>query len=109
MFSSHSLRIAAVALAAAVVCSPARAAEESIDSLLNKLPPPQKIVRPRVQQAMQDPAVKDPLVTRALAAAEAGNYGAALQLGRELAQKDPNSPFAHSFHAATALDAEQWG
>ena len=87
--------------------SPARA-DESIDTLLNKLPPPQKIVRPRVQQAMQDPATKDPLVTRALAAGDAGDNGTALRLGRELAQKSPNSWFAHSFHAACALDAEQW-
>src|SRR5436305_4660498 len=108
MISPRRFQFAVIGLIGAIAFSQTRA-EESIDSLLNKLPPPQKIVRPRVQQAMQDPAVKDPLVTRALAAADAGNYGAALQLGRQLAQKDPNSAFANSFHAATALDAGQWG
>src|SRR5205807_117834 len=54
------------------------------------------------------PAAKDPLVNRALAAGNAGDNQTALRLGRELVQKDPTSAFAHSFHAACALDAEQW-
>src|SRR5437016_10602365 len=107
MNSPRRFQFAVIGLIGAIAFSQTRA-EESIDSLLNKLPPAQKIVRPRVQQEMQDPAVKDPLVTRALAAGNAGDNQTSLRLGRELAQKDPNSAFAHSFHAACALDAGQW-
>ncbi|HZR79374.1 MAG TPA: hypothetical protein VFA58_09195, partial [Chthoniobacterales bacterium] len=101
------VQIVVFAIAGTISLAQARA-DESIDSLLNKLPPPEKIVRPRVQQAMQDPATKDPLVTRALAAGDAGDHATSLRFARELAQKDPNSWFAHSFHAACALDDDQW-
>jgi hypothetical protein len=36
----------------------------SVDKLLNKLPPPEKLAKPPVERALQqpDPAIKDPLV-----------------------------------------------
>jgi tetratricopeptide (TPR) repeat protein len=105
MFSSHISRIVTFSLAAILTLSSAYAVEESIDSLLKKLPPPEKLVKPRVQQALEDPAFKDPLAKRVFAAADGAT---ALKLGRELAQKDPKSAFAHLLHGATAMDMRQW-
>src|SRR6059058_3296002 len=108
MFSSRFVKIAVAPLVCAAISYSASGAEESIDSLLNRLPSPQKMVRPRVQQALQDPATKDPLASRAFAAAQAGDYNGALRSARELANKDPKSAFAHLLHGATAIDADQW-
>ena len=107
MIASHCIRTAAVALGALMICASVKAAEESIDSLLNRLPSPQKMVKPHVQQALQDPATKDPLASRAWAALESGDYRGALNLARQLAQKDSNSAFAHLLHGVTAIDADQ--
>src|ERR1700722_19248133 len=108
MFSARIVRIFSLVLVATVSIRVAQSAQESIDSLLNKLPPPNKLVKPHVQQALEDPAVKDPLADRAIAAEARGDFGTGLTLGRQLAQKDPKSAFAHLFHGATAIDAERW-
>jgi len=105
MCSSRVVRVVTSSLTAIVSISSARAAEETIDSLLNRLPPPNKLVRPHVQQALQDPALKDPLATRAFAATDPAK---ALSLAQQLAQKDPKSAFAHLLHGATAMDMRQW-
>ena len=94
-----SLQLVSTLLVVVVSVFPARAAEESIDTLLNKLPSPQKMVRPRVQEALQDPATKNPLASRAFAALESGDYRGALNLGRQLVQKAPNSAVLTCFMA----------
>ena len=108
MILSRVVHLLTLSLVASVLVSSARAAEETIDSLLNKLPPPNKLVKPHVQQALQDPALKDALAKRAFAAADRGDSASALKLGRELAQKNPKSAFAHLLHGATAMDMHQW-
>src|ERR1043166_9664508 len=86
----------------------ARGAEASIDSLLKKLPPPEKLVKAHVEQALADPALKDPLARNAVSAADSGNYSKALGLARQLTQKDPNSAFAHILLGALAMEAKQY-
>jgi tetratricopeptide (TPR) repeat protein len=105
MCSWRVVRVVISSLTAIVSISSARAAEETIDSLLNRLPPPNKLVRPHVQQALQDPALKDPLANRVFAAADPAK---ALSLARQLAQKDPKSALAQLLHGATAMDMRQW-
>src|SRR5579864_6778160 len=83
-----------------VSISTASAAEESIDSLLKKLPPPDKLAKPHVQQALADPALKDPLGDRII---HTYNAAEALALARQFVQKQPNSPFARLLHGACAI------
>src|SRR6266481_2658475 len=108
MFSKCSLRFVGFLFGVVACTLPARAAEESIDSLLKKLPPPDKLVKAHVQQALEDPAFKDPLARQALGAAESGNYSGALNFARQLTKKDPNSAFAYLLHGALANDARQF-
>ena len=83
-----------------------RAADEAIDRLLKKLPPPETIVKPQIHREANksDPAFNDPLAQKALNAFNAGNPSAALGSARQLAQKLPKSAYAHFIHAAVTLD-----
>jgi tetratricopeptide (TPR) repeat protein len=78
---------------------PARAADEAIDRLISKLPPPQKFV---------DPAISDPLAKQITAASTAHNYGVALDLARRLASRYPKSLGAHMVHAVAALSVREF-
>jgi len=108
MISVQAFRIAGFSLVAAISFSSAGAAEESIDTLLNKLPSPEKLVAPRVREAKEDPAFKDPLVTKIFIAASLGDHAKALAEGRQFAQKNPKSFFAQFLYGTTAMDMSQW-
>src|SRR6266404_9229656 len=87
-----------------------KAQDTSIDKLLKKLPPPEKLVQPRVQQAVRqsDSALNDPLSKRVFAASDAGDYRTALNLSRELVKNNPRSATANFIHGAFALDTDQF-
>jgi tetratricopeptide (TPR) repeat protein len=79
---------------------PAHAADEAINRLINKLPPPQKFV---------DPAMTDPLAKQITAASQAHNYGVAFDLSRRLSSRYPKSLGAQMVHAVAALGVRQFG
>ena len=87
------------------------AQDASIDKLLSKLPPPEKLVKPAVQQALQqeDPAAKDPMVGEINEAAKAQNLGRALNLARKLAEKYPRSAGAQCLRGLVAWRLRQFG
>ena len=81
----------AIILAASAVQG---ADDPSIDKLLSKLPPPEKLV---------DPAINDPLIKQMITAAKARNFGIALEDYLQLARRYPKSLGAQSLHAQIAL------
>ena len=93
----HSLPRICVLLAL-TICA-AQAADESIDRLINKLPPPQKFV---------DPAISDPLVKQINAAAKAHNLGVALDLSRRLAIRYPKSLGAQMVYGISAMSVREF-
>jgi len=89
-----------------------RAEDPAIDNLLKKLPPPEKLVKPRsVQRTVQqpDPALKDPLVRQMLTELAHGNVATGLANSRALAGKYPKSAAAQEVHALIAYLTRQFG
>jgi tetratricopeptide (TPR) repeat protein len=108
-------RLAGTAITAIIIClllapSLTKAQEPSIDRLLKKLPPPEKLVKPQVEKQLQkpDPAENDPLAKQVVIAAYGNQPAKALALSRQLANKDPGSLFANVLHGLAAFDAQQW-
>jgi tetratricopeptide (TPR) repeat protein len=91
--------IAGTSLLMALLILPAQAADEAIDRLISKLPPPQKFV---------DPAVNDPLAKQITAASKAHNYGLALDLSRRLGSRYPKSLEAQMVHGILAMSVHQF-
>ncbi|MFL6590534.1 MAG: tetratricopeptide repeat protein [Chthoniobacterales bacterium] len=87
----------------------ANAQDPSIDRLLKKLPPPEKLVKPSVDRAVKqpDPALRDPLVDQITAAANANNLTRGLTLSRQLVAKYPKSGGTECLHGILALMARQ--
>jgi tetratricopeptide (TPR) repeat protein len=87
----------------------ANAQDPSIDRLLKKLPPPEKLVKPSVERAVKqpDPALRDPLVDQIEAAANSNNLTRGLTLSRQLSAKYPNSGGTECLHGILALMARQ--
>jgi predicted Zn-dependent protease len=83
-----------------------RAQDESLDQLLKKLPPPEKLVKPRAL-APQDPALQDPLVPQILAEIRAKHLPRALDLSRQLSTRNPKSIGALCLHGELALALRQ--
>jgi len=100
-----------LALAGAAVLSSAHAQDPSIDRLLKKLPPPEKLVKPKVERAIRqtDPGLRDPLVSQVFAAIDQNNGNRALELSRKLAANQPKSAAAHSLHGLIAILMNQYG
>src|ERR1700730_3742248 len=90
---------------------PAEDQSPSIDRLLSKLPPPEKLAKPPVQQALQpnDPAAKDPAIKQIVKAELAHNFPQALDLARKLTQRYPRSLAAHSIRGILAWRVRQYG
>jgi tetratricopeptide (TPR) repeat protein len=88
----------------------ALAQDASIDQLLKKLPPPEKLVKSPVERAMQqrDPALNDPLAKEITKAFRMRNFPRALDLSRKLAQRYPNSPAAACVHGSWASAWRQY-
>jgi tetratricopeptide (TPR) repeat protein len=78
------------------LASVARAQDSSIDKLIKKLPPPEKVVQ-------VDPASQDPLAKKTIAALKASNYGEAYAWSQKLAARYPKSIAAQSLHGQLAL------
>ncbi|HSH37190.1 MAG TPA: tetratricopeptide repeat protein, partial [Chthoniobacterales bacterium] len=97
----------------AITASLARAqqTDPSIDRLLSKLPPPEKIVKPAPERAMQsaDPAGRDPLVGGIFAAVKAGNGSRAHALARQLTERHPRSAGAFVLRGVIASALRQFG
>jgi tetratricopeptide (TPR) repeat protein len=81
------------------------AEDPSIDRLLHKLPPPEKIVQPGAQS---DPAGADPMAKEMFAAAKARKMERALILSRRLSQRYPTSSGASFIHGLFALSQERF-
>jgi tetratricopeptide (TPR) repeat protein len=95
-----------IALGTLVGVAGAFAAEDpSIDRLLQKLPPPEKIVRRGMET---DPASVDPIAKEMFAAAKARKLERALALSRRLAQRYPNSSGASFVHGLFALSQQRF-
>src|SRR4051794_19461429 len=98
------------ALALGVASGNAPAQDPTIDQLLNKLPPPEKLVKPSVQQAIQkqDAALKDPLVPTIVSELNRGNVSAGINAARALAKKYPESAAAQEVEALIAFLIHQY-
>jgi tetratricopeptide (TPR) repeat protein len=96
--------LAAVATLAAIGSGIA-APEPSIDRLLQKLPPPEKVVQPGLQG---DPASADPMAREMFAAAKARKLERALMLSRRLSQRYPKSSGASFVHGLLALSQQRF-
>src|ERR1051326_9116727 len=101
----------ALAVAGVTASGVARAQDPSIDGLLKKLPPPEKLVKPSVQRAIRktDPAVNDPLAGQVFLALNSNNGNRALELSRKLAAAHPNSGAAHCLEGLVAILMNQLG
>ena len=112
---NFSLPVSASAIAgfilAIVSFSSVQAQDPSIDRLLKKLPPPEKLVKPTVERAASqaDPALRDPLGSQIVSAAQANNAGRALDLSRKLCAKYPKSAGSECLHGIVALTFSQYG
>lgn len=111
--SAHFPRcvVTALILLFAMAASTVSAQEPSIDKLLKKLPPPEKLVKPTVERAVRqpDPALRDPLTSQVFSAAQSGNASRALDLSRKLSAKYPKSGGAECLHGIVALSFNQFG
>jgi tetratricopeptide (TPR) repeat protein len=89
----------------------ASAQDGSIDRLLNKLPPPEKLVKPPIQRAVEqpDPAFKDPIGRQVLQAVMTDNFPQALYLNRKLTQRYPRSLGAQYLRGVLAWTFRQYG
>ena len=84
----------------------ALAQDASIDRLLNKLPPPEKLVKPSAQRAIEqpDPAFKDPMGRQIFQAIASHNFAQALNLSRKLTERYPRSATSQYLRGSLALD-----
>ena len=80
-------------------------ADPSIDRLLKKLPPTEKLVK---RGAQIDPAANDPIARDMLSAAEAQKFGRALSLSRRLCKKYPRSAPAHCIRGILAFSQNRF-
>ncbi|MDQ6623391.1 MAG: tetratricopeptide repeat protein [Verrucomicrobiota bacterium] len=105
-----SALLATFACAVVAAIAPARAEDPAITRLLNKLPPPEKLVKPSVQKTLQqpDPVTKDPLVGTMVSALAHGNLAGGLAAARGLAAKHPKSAAAQELHALIAYYLRQF-
>lgn len=72
------------------------AQDSSIDKLIKKLPPPEKVVQ-------SDEAAQDPLARRIIDAIKSSNFGNAYAISQKLAARYPKSAEAQSVHGQLAL------
>ena len=104
------LLFTAIFLIVPILSGPLHAQDPSIDRLLSKLPPPEKIGRPPLHQAVlaSDPAAKDPLVRQILQAALSRNLQQALNLSRKLAERYPRSAGGQTLRGYCAIGLQQY-
>lgn len=85
--------------------------EPSIDSLLKKLPPPEKLVQePTDRIVLEARALNDDRTIKELVKAiRSKQFQRALDLGRDLANHYPNNATAHFIHGGVAYRLRQYG
>ncbi len=102
----------AVTIAVYLTSSVLAAEEGSIDRLLKKLPPPEKVVKRQapagVDLAQIDPAFGDPIGKKAVDAINAQKYSRALGLLRDVARKYPRSVLVHGLRGSLALNLHKF-
>jgi len=111
LFASVWRTITAVLSFALIATTASLAQDASIDRLLNKLPPPEKLVKPPVQRAMEqpDPAFQDPIGRQTLQAIMTDNIPQALYLNRKLTERYPRSLGAQYLRGVVAWTVHQYG
>ena len=111
LFASVWRNITAVLSFALIATTASLAQDASIDRLLNKLPPPEKLVKPPVKQAVEqpDPALKDPLGRQIVIAIYTENLPQALYLNRKLTERYPRSLGAQYLRGVLAWATRQYG
>jgi tetratricopeptide (TPR) repeat protein len=98
--SRHGCACFIAAVSLALPCaSPGATNDPSIDRLLSKLPPPEKLI---TRRGPSDPAFNDPLVKQIVAAAQARNFGQGYALAKTLTQRHPKSALAFSLRGSLA-------
>jgi tetratricopeptide (TPR) repeat protein len=85
-----------------IVASVASLAAEdaSVDQLIKKLPPPEKVAQSAVAL---DPAIRDPLAKQVVDSLKSMNFGSAYAASQKLAQKYPKSAVAQCLYGRLAL------
>ena len=101
MKSSFLARTLLVALAIFGFTGAVRGEDASVDQLIKKLPPPEKVAGASSEPA--DPVLRDPLAKQVMNSANAANFGNALALSQKLAARYPKSAVAQSIHGQLAL------
>jgi tetratricopeptide (TPR) repeat protein len=76
------------------------AEDASVDQLIKKLPPPERVAQSAVAL---DPALRDPLAKQVVESAKAMNFGNAYTLSQKLANRYPKSAIAQCLHGRFAL------
>jgi len=111
LFASVWRNITAVLAFALIATTGALAQDASIDRLLNKLPPPERLVKPPVKRAVEqpDPALKDPLGRQIVQAVVTDNFPQALYLNRKLTERYPRSLGAQYLRGVLAWTMRQYG
>jgi tetratricopeptide (TPR) repeat protein len=98
LFPRRSLTI--ILLLVAASSTRLRAEDASVDQLIKKLPPPEKVAQSAVAL---DPALRDPLTKQIVDSMKAMNFGNAYSLSQKLASKYPKSAVAQCLHGRFAL------
>jgi len=112
MKSRARIGCAVATLLLTAFCRPALGAQDaSIEQLLKKLPPPEKLVKPSVERAAEqpDPALRDSMVNDILTLWRTGKTPRALELSRTLVKRYPRSAGAQCLHGVLALELRQYG
>jgi superkiller protein 3 len=88
-----------------------QAEDASIDKLLSKLPPPEKIIEPSARKALErrDPAFNDSLASQIDVAVRTGKLQQAFSLSHKLTEQYPRSAGAQCVRGALAYDLRQYG
>ncbi|HEV3409507.1 MAG TPA: tetratricopeptide repeat protein, partial [Chthoniobacterales bacterium] len=90
---------------------PVQAQDPDIDRLIKKLPPPEKLVKPRAKAAIEeqgDRIAKDPLFRDLSRALSAGKAAQALGIIQELEKKFPSNPAPPFLYGAFAWRLERY-
>ena len=98
LFPRRSLTI--ILLLVAASSTRLRAEDASVDQLIKKLPPPEKVAQSAVAL---DPALRDPLIKQIVDSMKAMNFGNAYSLSQKLASKYPKSAVAQCLYGRFAL------
>src|SRR5437016_14591427 len=89
----------------------AQSQDASLDKLLSKLPPPEKLGKPPVQRAVErpDPAFKDPLGRERLGMVFMRNFPQALVLSRKVTERYPRSAASQCLRGALRSEERRVG